>query len=371
MMAFSGIRVLHVVGGMGYGGVSLMLRTYYRNLDRSQLQFDFVTHQGVEDYHAELIQMGARVFYLKTMGSIGLLAYMRSIYRLIQAHGPYRAVHIHTNYQAGIVALAARLAGVRLRICHIRGTWIDANNARWLPIYRALMIANCPQLLACSQEAGRHYYGYRRFTVIPNAVDLALFTGQKAIGLRDQLDLGADDLVIGHVGRFTVEKNHAFLPAILAALAEDAGRRAVLVLAGDGPLRPELEQRFAAMGRSRQVRFLGTRTDIPDLMGLFDVLLLPSRSEGLPNVIVQAQASGLPCVMAAHLSREVDLGLGLIAYAPLEDPKAWARAVRGAATIERPPRAHVVQRIRDAGFEIHASIAKLLALYQEQPPTAS
>lgn len=353
---------------MGYGGVALMLSNYYRHIDRTRAQFDFVSHGGEEDYHAELRQRGAKIFYIRTMGEIGLVAYLRTIYRLLKDNGPYDAIHIHTNYQAGIVAFAARLAGVKTRICHIRGSYIDEKNRRRLPFYKAMIFANCNRYLACGQDAGRHYYGRRRFEVIPNAVDLSLFgerTPEKLLELRQSLGIAPGDLIVGHVGRFSVEKNHAFLLPVLGALVAEGGRPVTLVLAGEGELRPEIERLAREQGLADRCRFLGNRRDVPDLMSMFDALLLPSVSEGLPNVIVQAQAAGCPCVVSAVITREVDMGLGLVSYLPLGDAGAWAREAKRLAAQPKPDRAAVLERIAAAGFEIRASIARMLAVYDQ------
>ncbi len=360
-------RVLHVAPSMGYNGVSLMLMSYYRHIDRTAVQFDFVTHGPVEDFHEEIRSMGGRVFYANTARTVGFVRYVSMMRRVMLEHGPYHAVHIHTNYQSGLVALAARLAGVQTRICHIRGSYIgQARDRALLPLYKHLIFAHCTRFLACGRQAGRYYYGRRAFEVLPNAVDLSLFAGRDAEqrgAVRHELSIAPDTLVLGHVGRFSAEKNHALMLDLLARVRAK-GRDWCLVLAGYGRLRPAVEQDAEARGLAASTRFLGIRKDIPRLMCAFDVLLLPSVSEGLPNVVVQAQAAGCPCVVSDTITDEVDMGLGLVRYVPLTGPlDAWEEAVMAQAAVAAPAQATIEQRIREQGFDIRESVARMLQLY--------
>jgi glycosyltransferase EpsF len=360
-------RVLQVVAEMSCdAGVALPMLRHYRYLDRSRLQFDFVSHGPPDDFHKEVRALGGRVFCIKTAGKAGLGAYVRTLRGLMREHGPYVAVHAHTNYQAGIVGLAAWLEKVPTRICHIRGVHIDERNRRLLPLYRFLIRLTCNVHLACSRQAGCHYYGRRPFTVIANAVDLREFGRLESNPklLRRQLGIDGYGMVLGHVGRFSVEKNHAFLLEVLRDLRA-IGNNACLVLAGDGPLRADVAARATRLGLHQHVRFLGARKDIPDLMHTFDVLLLPSFSEGMPNVVIEAQAMGLACLVSDTITHEVDLGLGLVSHASIAAPGPWVERLPAVCRTPHLDAFQIREAIVHAGFEIEQNVAALTALYTE------
>jgi glycosyltransferase EpsF len=361
-------RVLQVVPTLTQnGGVAQMMWRHYRALDHDRVQFDFVAHGPPDPFHDEIRRLGGRVFCIETLGALGVFRYVQTMGGLIRRHGPYAAVHIHTNYQSGVVGLAAWQAGVPKRICHIRGVHIDRRNQRLLPFYRFLIRLTCNVRLACNQEAGQHYYGRQPFTVIPNAVYLKEFEQARsgAMAMRQQLGLNGYAMVLGHVGRFTAEKNHGFLVEVCRVLRE-AGINVGLVLAGDGPLRADMERLVQARGISQYVHFLGVRKDIPRVMAAFDVLLLPSLSEGLPNAVVEAQASGIPALISDGLTREVDLGLNLVSFAPISSVSAWTERLPALGQASRLDPCRIRERFVSAGFTVEQNVGRLTELYESK-----
>lgn len=156
------IRILHILPTLEYGGIAMMLRNFYRYVDKSKLQFDFLHYGQSVPYHEELRQMGARIIPIPSMSTTGLFGYAKELRRILKQYGPFGAVHIHMNYMAGFIALVARLSGIKKRICHIRGTYIRSNKIKFaLPLFRLLIRLNVTKLLAVSRESGRFYYGRR------------------------------------------------------------------------------------------------------------------------------------------------------------------------------------------------------------------
>ena len=359
-------RVLQVVPSLGRnGGVAQMMLRVYRALDRHRFQFDFLTHDTPDEFQDEVRSLGARVFHVETLGRLGPFSYVATIRRIIREQGPFAAVHVHTNYQAGIVGLAARLEKVDKRICHIQGTYITWRNRVLLPMYRILIRLGCNLRLACNEEAGRLYYGSREFAVVPNAIDYEEFKydALRASAIRNELSLGSYEIALGQIGRFTIEKNHRFSIDVLEEMRK-SGVNACLVLAGDGPLKRDIEKRVHAKGLAAHVRFLGVRTDIPALLAGLDVLLLPSHSEGQPTVVVEAQASGLPCFASDIVTRRVDFGLGLLAFLPLDSPADWASSLRARHTGQHRQSLVIHETFLRAGFDVHQSAKSLTALYE-------
>lgn len=362
-------RVLHVLASLGYGGVALMLFDFYRFIDRQRFQFDFV-HYGREPapYHADIERMGGRIIRIPPIREAGAFRYFRGLLRAMRQGGPYHAVHIHANYMAGIIALAARVCGIRMRICHIRGAYVQNRAVRpALPLMRLMIRLNATKRAAVSRESGRFYFGGAPFSVIRNAVDTERFlsvTPQAAGRLREELGIARVALAVGCVARFTREKNHRFL-ADVAGRLEETGRDFLFVFAGFGPLLEPTRELFRREGLARRALFLGNRCDVPALMRAFDATVLPSFSEGLPNAVMQAQAAGTPCVLSDGLTREVDIGLGLLYYRPLGDAQAWADAILRAAFAARPSASEITDAFRRNGFDIREAARALERMYAD------
>lgn len=359
------VRVLQVVSSLGCGGVALSLLTFAEHMDAERVRFDYFTHFGRQGNHKELTGRGIRVYYGETIGRIGVAGYCRQWLRLLRDNY-YDAVVIHTNYQAGLVALCAKLAGIQVRICHIRGTYIAQPKVeKRLWVCRRLIDAAATHRWACSREAGKFYYGRKKFEVVPEPIDLSAYKvpGETAAELRRALSIPPRAEIWGHVGRFSPEKNHAFL---LSLLRERLSRpsEVFLVLAGDGVLFEPCREAASRLGVLDNCRFLGNRKDIPALMGLFDILLLPSLSEGFPNVAVQAQAAGTPVLLSSRISGEVDFGVGLVHRAEHDCIRDWLEAIRkfkgGKAEREG---VHAV--LRERGYECGEAAQRMQAFFEQ------
>ena len=275
----------------------------------------------------------------------------------------------------GYVLALAKRAGVPVRISHCHNTqFLTTNPLRTLLHRRTAnrIPAVATQLFACSEEAGRFLYGDAlydagRVRVVPNAIEPRKFRfdAQSRAAVRAELRLPEDWLVIGHIGRFDYQKNQEFLLPLLQRAHMDNGKTA-LVLVGDGGARAELERQADALGLGDSVRFAGFRQDIPGMLSAFDLFVLPSRFEGLGIVLVEAQASGLPCIASAEVpmaTRVTDCR-----YVPLSDTEGWTRAVL--ATEKRPDAARAVDlaAFAAAGYDIDVEAQKLQALYGELLP---
>ena len=360
-------RILHVLGALGYGGVPMMLLSFYRHIDRSRFQFDFLHYSGYAPYHDEIKAMGGRIYRVPSLGEAGLFRYVHELRRVILENGPFHAIHIHTNYMAGFIALVARTCGIKNRICHMRGTFIRNRKIKLsLPFLRLLIRWNATKLLAVSEASGKYFYGRTPFTVIKNAVDTDLFfsVSQDTIGaLKRELGITPGIFAIGHVARFTNEKNHRFLFDVVKRLGE-SGKESKFFFAGEGPLLEPTKALFAEAGLGGRAVFLGNRPDIPALMRAFDATVLPSLSEGLPNVVMQSQAAGTPCVLSDALTKEVDIGLGLLYYRALDSAEDWAEGILHAVDAARPGNARISDAFVQSGFDIHSAVKCLESIYE-------
>ncbi len=339
------VRILHVIGGMSRGGPETWLLRILRHIDRQRFQMDFVVHTPEEcPYDQEVQALGGRI--IPCLRPHNPFIYARNFKRILKTYGPYDVVHSHVQYYSGFIVRLAYQAGVPIRIAHNHTPTygnIGALDQRKYGILRrgyiALMrnwISRYATLgLIVNRAGGPDMFGPNwqadpRFRILHYGVDLALFrTAIDRKAIRQGLGIPADASVVGNVSRFFRKKNHPFILEIFSQLAR-LEPKALLLLVGDGPLQQDIEGQAASMGLTPQVIFAGSRPDVPDLMrGAMDLFLFPSFSEGLPNVLLEAQAAGLPCVFSDDMAAEVDIVSPLTHRLSLSQPASeWADAVR-------------------------------------------
>lgn len=375
MVRIEPARVLHVVSAMNRGGAETLLMNVYRHLDRTKLQFDFISHREETcDFDDEIIALGGRIFTVPSLGKSGPIHYIKSLKKIMTAT-PYTAVHAHTDYQCGFPVFAAKLAGIPRRICHAhssgwpRGSGIRANVM--LKCLQGLMKMGATHYCSCSVEAGRFLFGKRSSTrhkvqIVKNGIAPGLFMGEAAddvISLRQELNIPPGMHMIGHVGKFSESKNQIFILYVLKHLIEQK-KSVVALFVGDGPLKDVVEHEARRLQVDRHVRFLGVRDDIPRLMRAFDVFVFPSLFEGFGIAILEAQCAGTPCVVADTVPASTDMGLGLVTYIRLDDDiQAWSDAIVKALAKSKPKADAIIRNIQRLGFDIQKTIPDWLSLY--------
>lgn len=358
------MRVLQILGSLTYGGAETMVMNYYRHIDKSLCQCDFIVHgRGNDVYENEVINNGSKVIHIPTAGSLGFLKYVLTLYRAFVSNGPYDVVHAHTNIQEGMALLAAKMAGVPLRISHSHNTSFNTNSIK-LHINRLLVKCNANKKLACGEAAGRAFYGNNDFIILNNAIEVKKILGISEIcadSLRAKLRIDEDSIVIGHVGRFVDQKNHKFLlESFSDAVASNPHLK--LVCIGEGKLLSEMKQLTRSISIEDNVCFMGACADMPSAYQMFDVFVLPSKHEGLPLTLVEAQVSGLRCIVADNITKECDLGLDLVDYIPL-NRKNWGQYLAQVKKKEKLIDKHKLEEAAER-YDIEKQCVKLLDIYR-------
>ena len=370
------IRVLHIVGGMGRGGVETWLLHVLRHIDRERFQMDFLVHT-VEPcpYDNQIRALGSQI--LPCLRPQRPWSYARNFRRILAACGPYQIVHSHVHHYSGYTLRLAQRAGTPIRIAHSHNDvspqdtspgplrWIYLNTAkRWIRRFATIG-------LAASGKAAEALFGpgWQRTSLcrlLYYGIDLAPFHAHPDPSVRAMLQFSQDAFVIGHVGRFDEQKNHRFLLEVFRNVA-DADSRARLLLIGDGPLRPAIERRAAELGLADRVLFTGLRADVPRLLlGAVDVFVMPSLYEGLGLVCLEAQAAGLPCVIADTIPSEADVVLQLVTRLRLsQSASSWARVIFARCN-EAPPitQAEALALMEASPFNIQRAVAELTRVYE-------
>lgn len=343
-----------------------MVMNYYRHVDRTKVQFDFLVHReqpGV--YEDEIKSLGGRIYRMCPIYPQNFARYKRDIRAFFQEHPEYKIVHSHMSELGYFAFKEAAKQGVPVRICHAHNAPHGFDIKMIMRTYfKKRMMPYLTHLFMCGLESGRWLYGKQnesRFIMLNNAIDAAAYTyaPAKRMEMRRELEI-ADELVVGHVGRFNPQKNHPFLLAIFAALLKKEPN-AALLLVGGGEDMPKIQAKARELGIADHVRFMGVRSDVADLMQAMDVFAFPSLYEGLPVTMVEAQASGLPCIISDMVPPECILTEGLVDVMPLSaGAEAWADAI---LEKRKPPRTDHSAEIAAHCFDITTEAVKLQEFY--------
>lgn len=361
----SPVRILHVVVNMNRGGAETLIMNLYRNIDRAKVQFDFLTcKEGVFD--AEIRKMGGTIHRIPYVSDVGHFKYIRELNSFFSKHS-YQIVHSHMDKMSGLVLRSAKKAGVPVRISHSHNTKSEGGLAvrmyKWFA--GKLIPANATELFACSDFAAEWlFHGRARNTkIVKNGIEAEQFTFSNAIrnDVRKELNIKKDTFVLGHVGRLSPQKNHLFLIDLFEKFYRQYSN-SLLLLTGDGPLRNEIENKIRERDLVDKVRLIGIRNDVERILHGFDVFVFPSLHEGLPVSLIEAQGAGLPCLISEEISQEVEIGLNLIHFLPLNNKTLWLRKL-GELAENPPPREAHSDTFTKIGFDIKVSANDLEKFY--------
>ncbi len=362
------LRILHSVSNMDRAGLETMLMNYYRHMDHTEIQFDFLCNKqkpGV--YDDEIRAMGGRIYRTPGLNPVSYPQYLRYMKEFFRQEPGYQIIEGHNGAFAVYALYAAKVNGIPVRAAHSHNASLGLD---WkLPlklVCRRLLPKALTLRFACSRAAAECMYGKAvtaagGYEWIPNAIEAErfLFNGEVRRRLRAEHGL-SDKHVVGHVGRFVRQKNHAFLLKVFSYLAK-ADDRARLVLLGDGPGLGKMKRKAVRLGIAEKVLFVGSVPNANEWYQAFDCFVLPSLWEGLPVVGVEAQAADLPCVFSDRITREAALG-GRVEFLSIKFPiERWAAALnRALAQTERRNNAKL---IADSGYDVSLEAVKLQNRY--------
>lgn len=327
------IRVAHIIGKWVGGGVESVVMNYYRHIDRTRVQFDFICDEDSTNIpYEEIDSLGGRVILIPPYQKI--FKYHKVLKKVLKER-KYKIVHSHINTLSVFSLCAAKSAGVPVRIAHSHSTTNSREKKKNFikQILRPFSKIFATDYMCCSELAGRWLFGDKEFNegnvyLLNNAIDLSQFKYDEKVRAwkREELGISNNTLVIGHIGRFVEQKNHSFLIDIFQEIHKNE-KKSVLVLAGVGPLLDEVKKKVSRLNLDDCVMFLGQRTDVRELYQVFDVFVLPSLYEGLPVVGVEAQASGILCFFSNDMTKEAKI-LKSTTFKSLDDTvESWTEDI--------------------------------------------
>lgn len=358
------IRVLQIVGKMDRAGAETMLMNLYRHIDRTKVQFDFITFTTQKgDYDKEILALGGKIFPILANNSIER---MFKLTKFLKQHPEYQIVHSHMLLNNAFHLLAAKKAGIQHRISHSHNTsngksGILANFYEKFAIYLNKSLAT--KKIACGKEAADYLFNTtENVWLLNNAIDLERYLDISAHNKDYWSALRkAEGLKLIQVGRLNEVKNHEFSLQIAKKLQE-RGVVFTFYIVGQGPTETYLKKKVNEYSLTDFVYFLGVRNDVPELMAGADVMLMPSLHEGFPVVLVESQAIGLVSIISDKISNEVDLGLGLVAFNLIEDSEIWVKQL---INYKKPQvsKNEIFNSLQVSGFDVRKNAQDLLNFY--------
>lgn len=333
-------RILCILSALTAGGAETFLMKVYRALPPDTYQFDFIVSEDNGCYTQEVLERGGSIHVIpkRTENVYGA---MKGIIDVVHKNQYEVVVKLGNPPIAGLDLIAARIGGAKklaMRSCNAL-TGLPVKNRCMDMIFRPVlnMAANvklAPSMLAAEYTFGK-YHAHRDVRLIHNGVDLTVFRYDKEGRTRIRAEFCLEGkLVVGHIGRFHKQKNHRYLLEVFRQIY-DRRSDARLLLVGVGELEAEIRKWVCELKLEDAVIFAGQRFDVPQLLSAMDVFVFPSLHEGMPNTVIEAQATGLPCVLADTITPEADI-TGLVTYLPLTESKEkWAETALSAVTDDR------------------------------------
>lgn len=357
------IRIAQIIGKWVGGGVESVVMNYYRNIDHSKIQFDFICDNDSTNIpYEEIEKLGGRVILIPPYQKV--FNYQKELRRVLK-EGNYKIVHSHINTLSVFPLYAAKKVGIPIRIAHSHST---TNKKEWKKnilkqVLRPFSKVFATHYFCCSELAGRWQFGNKTYNqnkvyMVNNAIDLDEFMYDEKLRneKRKELSISDDTLVVGHIGRFVKVKNHEFLLEIFDEIHKK-NKNSLLLLAGQGPLVDRIKYKVEKLNLLNSVVFLGQRSDVAELYQAFDVFILPSLYEGLPVVGVEAQATGCLCEFSNNMTKETKVLTTTRFNSLNQTAKEWAEIIL--KDLSEFKRNNPEKEISKNGFNIKEEVKRL------------
>lgn len=359
------MKVLMIITvDLGKNGISTCVLNYWDVLKDMGIETDVLAPNQVDEEIKRRFAKNGSILYELTFRNSEPWKYFLKLRQIIKK-GNYDIIHVHGNSATMAVELtAAFLAGCRVRIAHSHNTTCQHMKAHrlLLPLFNRMYTHGA----ACGREAGKWLFGTKDFLVLPNGIRIEEYKYSEEAGrdYREAKGISSDTILIGHIGLFNYQKNQEFLVRVFAGLLKQS-HDYMLLLAGDGELKERTENLVSHLKIEDHVIFTGNEEDVPACLSAMDLFVLPSRFEGLPYVLVEAQAAALPCIVSSSVTKEADL-TGLLRFVDGFCEEEWIKA------ITEQKKGHAVEKyaciqgeLRRKGYDIRHNGGMLADFYEK------
>lgn len=363
-------KVVHVIGGLNRGGAETMLINLYRNIDKELFEFYFIVYYSKnehQDYEKEIKDIGGKIINVSSKNQIDMFFKILKILKQEQ----FDIIHAHTLFNSSLSILAAKLANIPIRITHSHSTGQMKKENFLMKLYmkvsRYLINRYSTVYIACGVDAGNYLFSEKVFSkygrVFRNGIDLDIFKPKKNEGYYDRKEI----INVLCVGSFYKVKNQIYLVKLAKYLKDNQIKNITFNLVGKGNLENYIRNEVNNNNLENYFNFLGTREDISDLMNDNNVLVMPSLYEGLPVTLIEAQASGLPCIISKNISKESDMDLGIMTKLNIneENIASWYECIlkyRNKHLTDKE-RNYIYETITNNGYNIKKTVLLLEEIY--------
>lgn len=358
------IRVAMIMGKMIGGGVEAVVMNYYRHIDKSKIQFDFIIDEdSILVPEEEIAKMGGRIYRVHPYQQI--FSYMKDL-SVIFNENTYEIVHSHINSLSVIPLKVAKKCGIPIRIAHNHSTAAPGEFKKNIIKYILRVFSNLypTHYMSPTRYAGEWLFGekvaQKKLFVVKNAIELDRFIYNEKIrtDLRQQLGYSEKNFVIGNIGRMVWQKNQKFVIDIFTEFRK-SHLNAKLLIIGDGPLKEELIRHAKKKKVLDVVKFLPNNPNVQDYYQVIDFFLFPSNYEGLGMVAIEAQVSGLPIIGSTMVPEDVNVSELYDKVSLVEDATVWSRHI----VLPSKKRFNHINEVANAGYDINQAAYFLEEIY--------
>nr|WP_236951536.1 glycosyltransferase family 1 protein [Mariniflexile sp. TRM1-10] len=350
---------------------------YYRQIDKSKVQFDFLVHRKEKaDFDEEIERLGGKIYRFDAINPLFPEKYYKSLRAFFKERPEYEIIHSHINTFSSFPLKIAKEFKIPCRIAHahiaieeikLKDLLNNKESTKELikKIIKLKLKKNihkyASHYFSCGEKAGKWLFGNQTdFTIMNNAINANIFKFDKLVSAAYKKEFNLENkLVIGHVGRFNSQKNHSFLLQIFACLVKKKPN-SILILVGDGELRKQIQKDAENLDIAEKLLFLGIRTDIPQLYQMFDVFVFPSFYEGLPVTLIEAQAAGIKILASDSITNEVSITKDIDFLSINNAPDVWADKILDKVPYVRKDNFDLIEK---NGYDIHMNTNLLEDFY--------
>ncbi len=335
------IHILHVFNNLNRGGAETLIMNVYRSIDRSKVQFDFAVHSALpQDYIEEIEELGGKVYVFPAFKGVNWLHYKRVWKRFLIENNQYQAIHSHIRSYSFIYLKEAKKKEI-ITIAHGHST---SNGFGVKSFVKNVMQHNIRKYadyyLGCSIESGEWLFGSKivnseKFSIFKNSINIKdfIYNQNTRNYFRNNLSINSKVAMV-NVGRFTNCKNQKFLIDVLYKLLM-IDNKYCLILVGDGKLKPKIKKYVHKLKLDEYVFFLGKIKNVADILSASDIFVMPSKWEGFPLSIIEAQVSQLPCIVSDNITKSTNVS-GKVFFLPIKNgANQWVDLITKIALIAR------------------------------------
>ena len=361
------IKVCHIVCGLKAGGVETMIYNYCSHMNKNNYDWYLLyQHKPAEKNLKEFSKIGFKMSRISSKSRHPFKNYKET--KKFLKENDIDVVHCHMTLMNFIPLLAAKRIGIKIRICHSHNA--DTRKRNFVikniqQILKKINIKLSTNLVACGKDAGIYMYDNKKYTIIKNAMDLEKyrFNKQKRKKMREKYNIAGENIVIGHIGRFTKQKNHEFIIFLFQKLLQ-RDKNFILFLVGNGEEQEKIKKVVKERNLEDKVIFAGIIDNAFEIYNLFDIFILPSLYEGMPVVSIEAQLSGLYSIFSSNIDKEALINISKVKMLDLE-LESWEKNILEIVNNNNLlDREILIKQFIDKGLDIENETKKLEKIYR-------